>query len=98
MKPFTCSIQWEKRWLERSRVVGYTCARVRHHRRSSMAGSGGICGVNWHQSNGEPIRVMIVDDHEMVRMGLATFVRLSSDLELVGEAANGEDAVRVCEE
>ena len=54
--------------------------------------------MNSHQSNVEPIRVMIVDDHEMVRMGLATFLRFSSDLELVGEAANGHDAVRVCEE
>ena len=43
-----------------------------------------------------PIRVVIVDDHEMVRTGLSTFLRVAQDLELVGEAATGEDAVRLC--
>ena len=43
------------------------------------------------------IRVVIVDDHEMVRSGLATFLRVVRDLELVGEAASGEEAVRLCE-
>jgi NarL family two-component system response regulator LiaR len=44
------------------------------------------------------IRVLIVDDHEMVRTGLATFLRVAPDLELVGEAASGEEAVRLCRE
>jgi NarL family two-component system response regulator LiaR len=44
-----------------------------------------------------PIRVAIVDDHEMVRSGLATFLRVIDDLELVGEAGSGEEAVRLCE-
>lgn len=43
------------------------------------------------------IRVMIVDDHAMVRKGLATFLKVTQDLELVGEASNGEEALRVCE-
>lgn len=43
------------------------------------------------------IRVLIVDDHEMVRSGLAAFLRVSRDLELVGDAANGEEAVRLCQ-
>lgn len=43
------------------------------------------------------IRVVIVDDHEMVRSGLAAFLRVTRDLELVGEAANGEEAIRVCQ-
>jgi NarL family two-component system response regulator LiaR len=43
-----------------------------------------------------PIRVMLVDDHTMVRRGLATFLKVYDDLELVGEAANGEAAVRLC--
>jgi NarL family two-component system response regulator LiaR len=42
------------------------------------------------------IRVLIVDDHLMVRRGLATFLRAAADLELVGEAATGTDAVRLC--
>ncbi len=43
-----------------------------------------------------PIRVMIVDDHGMVRKGLATFLRIYDDLELVGEARNGREAVQMC--
>ena len=46
----------------------------------------------------ERIRVVVVDDHEMVRSGLATFLRVVSDLELVGEAGTGEDGVRLCEQ
>jgi len=41
---------------------------------------------------------MIVDDHAMVRRGLATFLRVQPDLELVGEASNGGEALRVCEQ
>jgi NarL family two-component system response regulator LiaR len=44
------------------------------------------------------IRVMIVDDHDMVRRGLATFLRVKADLELVGEASNGLEALEVCEQ
>jgi NarL family two-component system response regulator LiaR len=42
------------------------------------------------------IRVMLVDDHTMVRRGLATFLKVFDDLELAGEAANGEDAIQLC--
>jgi two-component system, NarL family, response regulator LiaR len=49
-------------------------------------------------SNSLPIRVMIVDDHEMVRRGLGLFIRGYDDLLLVGEAENGEEAIRLCEE
>jgi NarL family two-component system response regulator LiaR len=44
------------------------------------------------------IRVMIVDDHLMVRRGMAMFLGAAHDLELVGEAATGKDAVRLCDE
>jgi NarL family two-component system response regulator LiaR len=44
-----------------------------------------------------PIRVMIVDDHDMVRRGLAAFLQIKADLELVAEASNGQEAVAVCE-
>jgi len=43
------------------------------------------------------IRVLVVDDHEVVRRGLAMFLRAFDDLELVGEAANGDEAVHQCE-
>ena len=42
------------------------------------------------------IRVMVVDDHTMVRRGLATFLKVFDDLELVGEAASGQAAVQLC--
>ena len=45
-----------------------------------------------------PIRVMLVDDHTMVRRGLATFLKVFDDLQLVGEADNGEAAIQVCAE
>ncbi len=44
------------------------------------------------------IRVMLVDDHNVVRSGLATFLRAYDDLELVGEAKNGLEAVKLCGE
>jgi NarL family two-component system response regulator LiaR len=44
------------------------------------------------------IRVMLVDDHNVVRSGLATFLRAYDDLELVAEAKNGLQAVNLCRE
>ena len=43
------------------------------------------------------IRVMIVDDHAVVRSGLGAFLMAFDDLELVGEAANGKEAVSLAE-
>jgi NarL family two-component system response regulator LiaR len=40
-----------------------------------------------------PIRVLLVDDHEMVRRGLGVFVQSFDDLDLVGEAVNGKEAL-----
>jgi len=42
------------------------------------------------------IRLMIVDDHRVVRSGLSAFLLAYDDLKLVGEAGNGEEAVRLC--
>lgn len=44
----------------------------------------------------QPIRVMLVDDHTMVRRGLATFLKVFDDLELTGEADSGENAIKLC--
>lgn len=41
----------------------------------------------------EKIRIMLVDDHAVVRSGLSAFLSVHADLELVGEAENGEQAV-----
>ena len=37
------------------------------------------------------IRVLLVDDHEMVRLGVSSYLSIQSDVEVVGEAENGED-------
>jgi len=49
-------------------------------------------------SPAQPIRVMLVDDHTMVRWGLATFLMVFEDFKLVGEAENGRTAVQLCAE
>ena len=48
--------------------------------------------------NNQPIRVMIVDDHAVVRSGLAAFLLVYDDLELVAEAGSGAEALRLCPE
>jgi len=49
-------------------------------------------------STGKPIRVLIVDDHAMVRKGLITFLKNEPALELVGEARDGREAIEACEQ
>ena len=46
----------------------------------------------------QPIRVMLVDDHTMVRRGLATFLKVFDDLQLAGEAESGAAAIQLCAE
>jgi DNA-binding NarL/FixJ family response regulator len=41
------------------------------------------------------IRILLVDDHSVVRQGLKMFLGLDPELEVVGEAANGEEALRM---
>ena len=41
------------------------------------------------------IKVLIADDHQVVRLGLKTMIDYESDLELVGEASNGEEAIKL---
>ncbi|MDH3675567.1 MAG: response regulator transcription factor [Anaerolineae bacterium] len=44
------------------------------------------------------IKVLLVDDHAVVRSGLSTFLLAYDDLEMAGEASNGVEAVRVCQQ
>jgi two-component system, NarL family, response regulator LiaR len=44
-----------------------------------------------------PIRVLLVDDHAVVRSGLGAVLLSYDDMELVGEAGNGEEAISLCE-
>ena len=44
----------------------------------------------------EPIKVMIVDDHLMVRDGLKVFLSVHDDLEVIAEAEDGQQAISLC--
>ena len=44
----------------------------------------------------EPIKVIVVDDHDMVRRGLAAYFKTYPDISLVGEAGDGNEAVELC--
>ncbi|RIX52820.1 DNA-binding response regulator [Paenibacillus nanensis] len=45
----------------------------------------------------EPIKVLLVDDHEMVRIGLAAVLDTEEGIEVVGEASNGVDGIRLAQ-
>lgn len=45
-----------------------------------------------------PIKVLVVDDHSVVRRGIRSFLDTVDDIQVVGEAANGEEAVDAFEE
>lgn len=49
--------------------------------------------INKASNSSDPVRVMIVDDHTMVRRGLAMFLKSYDDMLMVGEADGGEAAV-----
>jgi DNA-binding NarL/FixJ family response regulator len=46
-----------------------------------------------HRSTGEPIRILTVDDHPLLREGIAALVNAESDMKLVAEACNGHEAI-----
>jgi NarL family two-component system response regulator LiaR len=46
--------------------------------------------------NTRSIRILIADDHGMVRKGLVSYLKNKPDLEVVGEARNGKEAVEMC--
>lgn len=49
-----------------------------------------------NESRSSVIRVILVDDHPVVRFGLAAIISLQSDMDVVGEAASGEEASTLC--
>jgi DNA-binding NarL/FixJ family response regulator len=44
-------------------------------------------------SDPSPIRILVVDDHQLIRVGIATLLVPESDMKLVGEASNGREAI-----
>ncbi|MFE1177294.1 response regulator [Streptomyces sp. NPDC058773] len=49
-------------------------------------------------AGGRAIRVVLVDDHQVVRRGLRTFLEVQEDIEVVGEASDGAEGIAVAEE
>ena len=45
-------------------------------------------------ADGSLIRILAVDDHSLIREGIATFLASQSDMRLVAEAANGREAIQ----
>jgi NarL family two-component system response regulator LiaR len=43
----------------------------------------------------EKIKVLIVDDHQVVRQGLRTFLGLNEDIQVIGEASDGQEAIEL---
>ena len=60
-----------------------------------FAGAGGAAAVNETPANDVPITVAVIDDQELVRMGLRTLISSEAGLELVGEAADGRAGLRL---
>jgi two-component system, NarL family, response regulator LiaR len=50
------------------------------------------------QAMTQPITVLIVDDHQVVRLGLQTFLARQPDIAVIGEASSGEEALRLAAE
>ena len=48
------------------------------------------------EPSGKPITVVIADDHPVVREGLAGILKSESDIKVIAEATNGEDALKMC--
>jgi NarL family two-component system response regulator LiaR len=46
----------------------------------------------------EPITVLIVDDHQVVRQGVRAFLETQTDISVIGEASSGEEAVRLADQ
>ncbi len=44
----------------------------------------------------QAIKILIVDDYEMVRFGIRAYLEMFDDLVTIGEAANGAEAVDIC--
>src|SRR5437762_4596546 len=53
----------------------------------------GGCDIVIGVTSASPIRVLAVDDHPLIRAGVVAFLATEPDLQVVAEAANGEEAL-----
>ncbi|MFD9816037.1 response regulator [Streptomyces sp. NPDC059080] len=56
-------------------------------------GAGDACGRGADPSRAEPIRVLVVDDHALFRRGLEIVLAQEEDIQVIGEAGDGAEAV-----
>ena len=68
---------------------------MRSDRASNMAGSKGA-SIRGGIESRKTIRLVVVDDHELLRSGIRFALLPAGDIELVGEARTGEEALRLC--
>jgi DNA-binding NarL/FixJ family response regulator len=54
--------------------------------------------INVNQVETEPITILLADDHPLVRQALRNLLETQPDMKVIGEAANGEEAVRLAQE
>src|SRR5512143_2876448 len=67
-----------------------------HHRRSRI--HAGPCAVTGHQETAMPIKVLLVDDHKIVRQGVQAYLHTLTDIQVVAEADSGVGAVKAVQE
>ncbi|HJT20338.1 MAG TPA: PAS domain S-box protein [Nitrospira sp.] len=77
---------------DESRVTGDKSKHIQVNQEIPIVRFGGTSPVTRHMSP-SPIRVLLVDDHAMVRQGLRSVLDSYADVEVVGEAADGEEAI-----
>src|SRR6266487_2593591 len=95
----------------RGKAASWACRACRSVPKASAAGPwskarpgvarGSARSCQWIMSTktGAPhIRVLIVDDHGVVREGLRAYLELEADIEVVGEAKDGQEGVRRAQE
>ena len=95
--------------LESSRSVGRDRPLPRHTRKGDMEGGSihrlpglgaearASAGID-ARSDPAPARLLIADDHALLRTGMRAMLEAEPDLEVVGEAGNGREAVGLCRE
>ena len=91
------SIRSAKGQGSRFRVVVPDGPKVKDREKKAEAGVSVPATVSVPSSNGA-LRVLLVDDHEIVRQGLGSLLQEMPDVVVVGEAANGRDAIHLANE
>lgn len=77
----------------RVKLVGPPASLVRRQSPGTASQNRSAAQVEEIAPHPDKIRVVLADDHHIIRQGIASLLRMAPDLEVVGEASNGEQAV-----